>query len=201
MTAIPVMLTFRTETSKLYVSTFFTQYCGKDCLLLFLWMQLGFFFQLCSADLFERHLKRSLSCAETQISNSYHCKTPDCIGWCEYEAEVPMGLLHSVELVFNYISDLIGLLNFVLSILMTIYLESFKKYNILCRWISLSAPCVAKRTVSPVKPYMREWTVVSTRTSSSHAPNWTRMLARLWRPFRYSLLIYLSKCLGRMPTN
>nr|NP_001123336.1 Zn-finger (RING/Ran-binding)-1 [Ciona intestinalis]FAA00195.1 TPA: zinc finger protein [Ciona intestinalis] len=34
-------------------------------------------------DEFEKYLSRSLSAAEMQTSNSFHCKTPNCIGWCE----------------------------------------------------------------------------------------------------------------------
>lgn len=29
------------------------------------------------------HLKKSLTLAETSIKNSFHCKTPNCIGWIE----------------------------------------------------------------------------------------------------------------------
>ncbi|KAL8564632.1 hypothetical protein ACOMHN_032188 [Nucella lapillus] len=34
---------------------------------------------------YERYLRRSLDLAESQAANSYHCKTPDCRGWCIYE--------------------------------------------------------------------------------------------------------------------
>ncbi|XP_076470745.1 ranBP-type and C3HC4-type zinc finger-containing protein 1-like isoform X2 [Babylonia areolata] len=34
---------------------------------------------------YEKYLRRSLDVAESQASNSYHCKTPDCRGWCLYE--------------------------------------------------------------------------------------------------------------------
>jgi len=40
---------------------------------------------LLSTNDYETFLSRSLSHAETQSSSSFHCKTPDCIGWCEYE--------------------------------------------------------------------------------------------------------------------
>ena len=32
--------------------------------------------------------KRVLSQAENALANSFHCKTPDCRGWCIYEDEV-----------------------------------------------------------------------------------------------------------------
>lgn len=35
--------------------------------------------------MFEKYLQRSLSTAESQAANSFHCKTPDCRGWCIYE--------------------------------------------------------------------------------------------------------------------
>lgn len=34
------------------------------------------------------HLAKSLRIAENQIENSFHCKTPDCKGWCIYEDDV-----------------------------------------------------------------------------------------------------------------
>ncbi|XP_051887179.1 ranBP-type and C3HC4-type zinc finger-containing protein 1-like [Pristis pectinata] len=34
------------------------------------------------------YLDRSLTIAETCSENSYHCKTPDCRGWCIYEDDV-----------------------------------------------------------------------------------------------------------------
>lgn len=37
---------------------------------------------------FQKYLKRSLSQAEKSSPNSFHCKTPDCTGWCLYEDEV-----------------------------------------------------------------------------------------------------------------
>ncbi|GAB6020316.1 RanBP-type and C3HC4-type zinc finger-containing protein 1 [Chamberlinius hualienensis] len=35
-------------------------------------------------DVFERYLRRSIATAESQAPNSFHCKTPDCPGWCLY---------------------------------------------------------------------------------------------------------------------
>ncbi|XP_021379156.1 ranBP-type and C3HC4-type zinc finger-containing protein 1-like [Mizuhopecten yessoensis] len=40
---------------------------------------------LVPAELFEKYLQRSLSTAESQERNSFHCKSPDCAGWCIYE--------------------------------------------------------------------------------------------------------------------
>ncbi|XP_065211548.1 uncharacterized protein LOC135839455 [Planococcus citri] len=37
---------------------------------------------------FEKHLSRSIKEAENKIQNTFHCKTVDCVGWCEYEEEV-----------------------------------------------------------------------------------------------------------------
>ncbi|GFR93940.1 RanBP-type and C3HC4-type zinc finger-containing protein 1 [Elysia marginata] len=36
-------------------------------------------------DMFFKYLQRSLDQAESQMQNSYHCKTPNCPGWCVYE--------------------------------------------------------------------------------------------------------------------
>uniref|UniRef100_H2ZD14 RBR-type E3 ubiquitin transferase n=1 Tax=Ciona savignyi TaxID=51511 RepID=H2ZD14_CIOSA len=43
---------------------------------------------LISPDDFEKFLSRSLSLAERQTSNSYHCQYPNCPGWCEYDDTV-----------------------------------------------------------------------------------------------------------------
>lgn len=37
---------------------------------------------------YDEHLAKSLRIAENQIVNSFHCKTPDCKGWCIYEDDV-----------------------------------------------------------------------------------------------------------------
>ncbi|KAK3586745.1 hypothetical protein CHS0354_014776 [Potamilus streckersoni] len=37
---------------------------------------------------YDRFLQRSLMTAESQEANSFHCKTPDCRGWCIYEDHV-----------------------------------------------------------------------------------------------------------------
>ena len=36
----------------------------------------------------DEHLVKSLRIAENQIENSFHCKTPDCKGWCIFEDDV-----------------------------------------------------------------------------------------------------------------
>lgn len=41
-----------------------------------------------SSDVFEKHLLKSLKIAESATAKSYHCKTPDCNGWIEYEEGV-----------------------------------------------------------------------------------------------------------------
>ena len=37
---------------------------------------------------FQKYMNRSLATAETQASNSIHCQTPNCHGWCIYDDEV-----------------------------------------------------------------------------------------------------------------
>jgi len=36
-------------------------------------------------DQYQCYLRKSLSAAEKHVKNSFHCKTPDCFGWCEYD--------------------------------------------------------------------------------------------------------------------
>lgn len=36
----------------------------------------------------DEHLAKSLRIAENQIENSFHCRTPNCKGWCIYEDDV-----------------------------------------------------------------------------------------------------------------
>ncbi|XP_047424449.1 ranBP-type and C3HC4-type zinc finger-containing protein 1 isoform X2 [Mugil cephalus] len=43
---------------------------------------------LVSTDEYERWLQRGLSVAESRCEGSYHCATPDCLGWCVYEDTV-----------------------------------------------------------------------------------------------------------------
>ncbi|GFR08589.1 ranBP-type and C3HC4-type zinc finger-containing protein 1 [Trichonephila clavata] len=43
---------------------------------------------LVSPDVYERHLQRSMALAESQARDSFHCKTPDCPGWCLFEDNV-----------------------------------------------------------------------------------------------------------------
>jgi len=44
--------------------------------------------QLVQADVYDRHLSLSIQEAESRESQSFHCCTPDCRGWCIYEDEV-----------------------------------------------------------------------------------------------------------------
>ncbi|KAF6215403.1 hypothetical protein GE061_010155 [Apolygus lucorum] len=37
---------------------------------------------------YEQHLAKSIALAETKIGNAFHCKTPDCKGWCIFEDNV-----------------------------------------------------------------------------------------------------------------
>ncbi|XP_063071705.1 ranBP-type and C3HC4-type zinc finger-containing protein 1 isoform X2 [Engraulis encrasicolus] len=43
---------------------------------------------LLSEDEYQKFLELRLSIAESRSENSYHCKTPDCPGWCIYEDDV-----------------------------------------------------------------------------------------------------------------
>ncbi|CAH1109057.1 unnamed protein product [Psylliodes chrysocephalus] len=43
---------------------------------------------LVNATIYEQHLAKSVTQAENKIDNSFHCKTPDCKGWCVYEDNV-----------------------------------------------------------------------------------------------------------------
>ncbi|KAF8786515.1 RanBP-type and C3HC4-type zinc like protein [Argiope bruennichi] len=43
---------------------------------------------LVNPDVYERHLQRSMALAESQAQDSFHCKTPDCPGWCLFEDNV-----------------------------------------------------------------------------------------------------------------
>ncbi|KAI1891054.1 hypothetical protein AGOR_G00159950 [Albula goreensis] len=43
---------------------------------------------LLSEEEYRKFLELRLSIAETRSENSYHCKTPDCAGWCIFEDEV-----------------------------------------------------------------------------------------------------------------
>jgi len=44
--------------------------------------------QLVPADIYEQHLAKSVAQAENKIGNAFHCKTPDCRGWCIFEDNV-----------------------------------------------------------------------------------------------------------------
>lgn len=37
---------------------------------------------------YEQHLAKSVKQAENKMDNTFHCKTPDCKGWCIYEDNV-----------------------------------------------------------------------------------------------------------------
>ncbi|KAG4074856.1 hypothetical protein HA402_009281 [Bradysia odoriphaga] len=43
---------------------------------------------LVSKDVYEQHLAISLRVAENRTENAYHCKTPNCKGWCIFEDNV-----------------------------------------------------------------------------------------------------------------
>ncbi|XP_017283862.1 ranBP-type and C3HC4-type zinc finger-containing protein 1 [Kryptolebias marmoratus] len=43
---------------------------------------------LLPAEEYERWLQRGLSVAESRCEGSYHCASPDCVGWCVYEDTV-----------------------------------------------------------------------------------------------------------------
>ncbi|XP_042562663.1 ranBP-type and C3HC4-type zinc finger-containing protein 1 [Clupea harengus] len=43
---------------------------------------------LVSVEEYEQWLQRGLSVAESRCEGSYHCATPDCLGWCVYEDTV-----------------------------------------------------------------------------------------------------------------
>lgn len=43
---------------------------------------------LVTKDQYEQHLAVSLRLAENRIENAFHCKTPNCRGWCIYEDNV-----------------------------------------------------------------------------------------------------------------
>ncbi|XP_072377051.1 uncharacterized protein [Diabrotica undecimpunctata] len=43
---------------------------------------------LVSTAVYDQHLAKSVAQAENRIDNSFHCKTPDCKGWCVYEDNV-----------------------------------------------------------------------------------------------------------------
>lgn len=40
---------------------------------------------LLSAQQYEQHVSKSLREAELRLDNSFHCKTPNCCGWCTYD--------------------------------------------------------------------------------------------------------------------
>ena len=41
--------------------------------------------QLVTPDEYRRFLERGLALAERRTQNSFHCRSPDCRGWCIYE--------------------------------------------------------------------------------------------------------------------
>ncbi|XP_035214260.1 uncharacterized protein LOC118188033 isoform X2 [Stegodyphus dumicola] len=43
---------------------------------------------LVSKDMYEKYLRRSITTAESLAEKSFHCKTPDCPGWCMFEDNI-----------------------------------------------------------------------------------------------------------------
>lgn len=43
---------------------------------------------LVTREIYEQHLAQSVAQAENKIDNAFHCKTPDCRGWCIFEDNV-----------------------------------------------------------------------------------------------------------------
>lgn len=43
---------------------------------------------LVTKDMYEAHLAKSIRQAESKLDNTFHCKTPNCRGWCIYEDNV-----------------------------------------------------------------------------------------------------------------
>jgi PREDICTED: similar to AGAP009239-PA len=43
---------------------------------------------LVSSVLYQLYLHRSMVAAESRTEKSFHCKTVDCLGWCEYDDNV-----------------------------------------------------------------------------------------------------------------
>ncbi|XP_058452225.1 uncharacterized protein LOC131430941 [Malaya genurostris] len=43
---------------------------------------------LVSKEMYEVHLAKSIRQAESKLNNTFHCKTPNCRGWCIYEDNV-----------------------------------------------------------------------------------------------------------------
>jgi len=44
--------------------------------------------QLVHPDVFEAYLARSVKLAERVMTNTFHCRTSDCPGWCIFEDDV-----------------------------------------------------------------------------------------------------------------
>lgn len=44
--------------------------------------------QLLTAKEYEQHLNKSVKQAEGAMQNVFHCKTPDCPGFCQFEDNV-----------------------------------------------------------------------------------------------------------------
>lgn len=43
---------------------------------------------LVTKDMYEAHLAKSIRQAESKLDNTFHCKTPNCRGWCIFEDNV-----------------------------------------------------------------------------------------------------------------
>lgn len=84
MTSILVTVSYRKEKLELYVG----DVLRKNFYVIpsFCWFVKQYLkLQLVSEDVLERLLQRSMARAESQAKNSFHCKTPDCQGWCLFE--------------------------------------------------------------------------------------------------------------------
>ena len=47
------------------------------------------YLQLVTSEVYQQHLAKSIAQAETRAGkNAFHCKTPDCPGWCFYDDNV-----------------------------------------------------------------------------------------------------------------
>lgn len=46
------------------------------------------YLQLVTPEVYDQHLARSIKEAENKIQNTFHCKTPNCQGWCIFEDNV-----------------------------------------------------------------------------------------------------------------
>lgn len=54
----------------------------------FIFQREPFHFQLVTPEAYKRYLQLSVNEAESKMANTFHCKTTDCTGWCEFEVNV-----------------------------------------------------------------------------------------------------------------